>query len=69
MKIRIRLMMNADGEWAAYGWNGASEGDETEVLYDMLSSYDTSNVRTYDLTAEIAAHGVEEIPSIVVKVE
>lgn len=61
-KVRVRLMLNADGNWAAYGWDGADPGDEHETLYAMMEASNTDNVRFFDLVTELPIHTVEVVP-------
>ena len=68
-KVRVRILINKDGEWAAYGWKGASPGDEEDTLYDCLQAYDIGVSRILDLVAEVPVPDVEEIPVIVATVE
>ncbi len=67
-EVRIKVMVNKDGRWAAYGYTDATDGDPDDVLYDMMSGEDTTTAREFWITAsvptpqavEIAAHAVEE---------
>jgi hypothetical protein len=64
-KIRVRVLINKDGQWAAYGWKGASPGDEEDTLYVCLQEYDVTTSRMVDLTAEIPVPEIEEIMTVV----
>ena len=61
--VRVRLLMNADGKWAAYGYTVATGDDEDEVLYDMMSSEDTSSARSFYLTAQVPKPQVFDVPA------
>lgn len=52
-RVRVKVLINAFGEWAAYGWTTADNNDADDVLYDMLIDKDTSTARAYWLVADI----------------
>ena len=53
VKVRCRMMMNAQGKWAVYGWTGASDDDCDSVLYDMMGGEETNSARQFWITAEV----------------
>jgi hypothetical protein len=53
VRVRVRVLLNAEGKWAAYGWTDATDDDCDSVLYDMMGAEDTLSARAYYLTAEI----------------
>jgi hypothetical protein len=52
-RVRVKLLINSQGEWVAYGWSGAGDDDPDGVLYDMMSDKDTDYAHTVFLTAEV----------------
>lgn len=53
VRVRIKLLMNAGGKWAAYGWNDATDDDATGALYAMMGDEEVDTARTFYLIAEI----------------
>ena len=71
-RVRIKVLMNAAGEWSAYGYNDSERGDPDEVLYDMMSDKNVDTARMFWVSAdlplpaaeiEIEASGTVEEPS------
>lgn len=52
-RVRIKVLLNAEGKWAAYGWTNATDGDQDEVLYDMMSGEDTTSAREFWVSADL----------------
>lgn len=52
-RIRIKVLVNSDGEYAAYGFDGADVGVLDEVLDDMMSEKDSASAREFWVTADI----------------
>lgn len=57
-RVKIRVIMNGNGDWAAYSWGSAALGATDEenldgVLYDMMGDKDTGNVRFAYVTADV----------------
>jgi hypothetical protein len=63
--VRVRLLINADGKWAAYGWTAANEEEADEVLFDMMGDNDVMSARSYYLTARIPLPQSHEIAAAV----
>jgi hypothetical protein len=70
--VRIKVLLNAAGEWAAYGYNECERGDPDEVLCDMMSDKETDTARMFWVNAElplpvaeceIEATGIAEVPT------
>lgn len=36
MKIRIKMAINSEGEWCAYGWQGMNDSDPNDTLYECV---------------------------------
>ena len=49
-KIRIKLLIDATGNYCGYGWKDASSADINETLYDVI---DGPAMKEYWLVAEV----------------
>lgn len=63
MEIRVRGWINAEGKWAVYGWDGATDDDAESVLQDMMTDSDMG--RPFWLVAEIEVPKAIEIEATV----
>lgn len=67
--IKIHVLANAQGKWAAYAWTDSTKDGADEVLYDMMSDTDTETARAYVVTAEISLPEPEVVIGVVGVVE
>jgi len=67
--IKIYVLANAEGKWAAYGWTDGTARSADEVLYDMMSNADPDSAKAYLVTAEIPLPEPEKIIGVVGSVE
>ena len=51
--VRIKVLINSDGRYAAYGYTEADRDSYDQVLYDMMSGEDDANTREYFVTAMV----------------
>lgn len=63
-KIRIKVLIGSSGNYLGYGWQGASDKDPDDTLYDGIDELQT---KEYFLTAELPIPGSapEEIAATV----
>lgn len=63
-KIRIKVLIGSSGNYVGYGWQGASDKDMDDTLYDAVEDLQT---KEYFLTAELPVPGStpEEIAALV----
>lgn len=66
-RIRIKVLINAEGKFAAYGYTSAVDGEQDDVLYDMMSGEDTATAREFWVNAEIPTPQVVEIEAATVE--
>ena len=52
-RVRIKILVNGKGEYAAYGFDAVQNDEADEVLYDMMCSKDTATAREFWVTADI----------------
>ena len=50
--VRVKVIINADGEWAAYSHTHDTD-DSDGVLYDMMDGQDIESARSFYLVADI----------------
>lgn len=61
MQIRIKVLINAEGQWAGYGWKGASDRDADDTLTECVP-YEGA-MQEYWLTADIPVPEAIETPA------
>ena len=66
-RVRIKVLINSEGKYAAYGWDAAEDGEPDEVLYDMMDGKDTATAREFWVTAEIPTPQPVEITAAAVE--
>jgi len=60
MKIQIKVAINAEGDWCAYGFSKAAKpSDLDDVIYESV--YDEGGIQAYWVTADVPLPGVPEI--------
>lgn len=64
IQLRIFVLANAEGKWAAYGWAEANKDEADEVLYDMMSGTEVDTARCYVVTAEIPLPKPHEVVGV-----
>jgi hypothetical protein len=52
-QIKIRVLVNSNGDWAAYSWSDSTPDDCEEVLFDMMGDKDVWNVQFVNVVVDI----------------
>lgn len=66
-RVRIKVLVNADGRYAAYGYTDADANGYDDVLYDMMSDEEITSAREFVVTAEIPTPKAVEIEASTVE--
>jgi hypothetical protein len=61
VRVRAKVLVNGDGQYAAYGFADADEGTIDDVLSSMMDDHDTFTARSYWLVADIPLPQTVEI--------
>lgn len=58
-KVRIKVLINEEGDYCGMGWQDAGEKDRDDTIYESIAGL---NVREYWITAQVPLPGrAEEI--------
>jgi hypothetical protein len=69
VRVRVRLMIDSKGKWAAYSYSGCTDDEADSVLFDMLPDGEIETARIFVLTADVPMPEIPEIPADVEPVE
>lgn len=58
MQVRIKVLINAEGDYCGYGYSNAKSNDLDDTLYEVVSGLAG---REYWLTADLALPAPEEV--------
>ena len=49
-KVRVKVLIGPSGDYCAYGWQGASDKDPDDTIYEVITEF---GAREYWLTADV----------------
>ena len=69
ISVRIFVLVNAKGKWAAHGRNDCEKAEADATLSIMLDQFEIDTAKTYVVTAEVPLPKPAEIVGVVGDIE
>jgi hypothetical protein len=52
-RVRIKVIMNSEGQWGSYSWHNCTDDEPDEVPYDMMGENDILTARVFWVNADL----------------
>ncbi|WP_161967689.1 hypothetical protein [Fimbriiglobus ruber] len=64
MQVKIKVLINSDGKYCGYGYEGAKPKDLDDTLYEVVYG---GQLKEYWLTADLPVPVVDEVAATVIE--